>query len=281
MQAIKGYERLVQGHPQVVDYQLSLAQASNNLGVHFRGRSLDDQAEPYYRAACDTLQRLTETYPDVSMYALSLGVVRLNTGNLLRDLGKHPEAMESYSRARQGLSGILAKEARHAVANLALTLVHGGEALTLARLGRHAEAKLGIETALNLSLEPPSAELRYDRALVQALADRHQAAVAEAVEVADAPEVTGREMQGLAAACALSAAAAVRDASTPAGERSDLREQYCLQAIELLRRAEQRGQFRVPAAIDQLRQNPDFAQLHSRDDFKMLISELRTTLDPE
>ena len=153
--------------------------------------------------------------------------------------------------------------------------------MTLARLGRHADAELAIKAALKLGLEPPSAELRYDRALVQALADDHQAAVAEAVEVADAPEVTGREMQGLAAACALSAAATVRDESTPAGERSDLHEQYCLRAIELLRRAEQRGQFRAPEAIDQLSQNPDFAQLHSRDDFKMLISELRTTLHLE
>ncbi len=281
LQALNGYERLVQGHPQVVDFQLSLAQANNNLGVHLRGRSLDDQAEPYYRAACDTLQRLTESYPEVSMYALSLGVARLNTGNLLRDLGKYPDAMESYSRARQGLSGILAKESRHAVANLALTLVHGGEALTLARLGRHADAELAIKAAMKLGLEPPSAELRYDITLVHALADRHRAAVAEAVEVAAAPEVTGREMLGLAAACALSADAAVRDELTPTGERSDLQSQYCLRAIEILRRAEQRGLFRAPAAIDQLRQNPDFAQLHSRDDFNMLVSEMRATLATE
>ena len=137
------------------------------------------------------------------------------------------------------------------------------------------------KTAMKLGLEPPSAELRYDITLVHALADRHRAAVAEAVEVAAAPEVTGREMLGLAAACALSADAAVRDELTPTGERSDLQEQYCLRAIEILRRAEQRGLFRAPAAIDQLRQNPDFAQLHSRDDFNMLVSEMRATLATE
>ena len=280
-QAVAGFRRMAEGHPHVVDYQLSLAQAGNNLGVHFRNLALDDQAEPYYRATCDTLQRLVENYPDVPSYAVSLAVGLLNTGNLSRDLGKYAEALEAYTRARQKLSGVLAKEPRQGVANRALTLVHGGEALTLARLERPADADLAIETAFKLCPDEPPAELQYDRALVQALAGRHKAAVAEAVETSDDSAVTGREMQGLAGACALSAAAVMRDESLSPEDRNDQHEQYCRRAIELLRRAQELGQFLARAAIERLRQDSDFASVQSRGDFRELVTELEQKVGSE
>ena len=105
------------------------------------------------------MQRLTDAYPEVQSYAVTLGVGLLNSGNLLRDLGQHQAALESYARAQRTLGGVLMKEPRHEVAKLALAKVHGGKALTLARLARHADAAVSIAAAFELCPDQSPAEL--------------------------------------------------------------------------------------------------------------------------
>ncbi|MBI3863038.1 MAG: protein kinase [Planctomycetia bacterium] len=272
--AFDTFRRLAEEHPRVVNYQLSLMQAGNNLGVHLRSFGLDEQARPYYQTTCDTLQRLADSFPDDQNFAVYLGVGLCNNGNLLRDVGEYAQALETYSRARQILQRVLAREPRQVLANQALPLIHGGEALTLARLGRSTQADEAMETALRLCDGPPPAEVCYDRALILGLTGRHQSAATLAIQTADDPAVTPREMTGLAAACSLASAAALHDLQLTAQQQSDLHEQYGHQAVELLRRAQGLGQFKSPATLERMRQEPDFAPLQARTDFLDFVNSL-------
>jgi serine/threonine-protein kinase len=273
-QARSRVQQLAEAHPHVLEYQLSLARANNNLGVSYRKQLRDDLAEPSYRASVATFQHLVEVYPQVTKITVSLGVGQLNLGNLTRDLGKFDEALGWYAQSRQTLEGVLKKEPRQALANLAVALTHGGEALTLARLGRHAEARTHGETAARLCPAPPVAELPCERALVFALAGEHAQAAATAAEAAKDPAVTGRELQSLAGACALAAGAVSRDTKRGAEERNDLRERYSKMALEYLRKAQAQGFFHSKRAIELLGKDPDVAALQGRADYQGFVAEL-------
>jgi serine/threonine-protein kinase len=273
-QARAQYQRLVEAHPHVAGYQADLATANNNLGVFYRNEGRDDLAEPYYRAAQETYQRLVDAYPQVTGYTVSLGGAQFNRGNLSCDLGQQAEALTWFARSRATLEGVLKKEPRQALANAFLPLAYGGEALALARLQRHAEAARSLQAAFKLCPGRAPADLKYFRVLVEALAGRHAPAVAEANDAAKDPELTSRQLVGLAGACALAAEAVARDTQLLATQGKRLREEYAVQAMALLRKARAAGYFKAGPTIDQLGQSPDLAALRPRADFQQFVREL-------
>jgi tetratricopeptide (TPR) repeat protein len=232
-----------------------------NRGLHYQIRGLWDKAEQDFLEAARIVEHLTAAHAGVADYPIALGEFYGDLGELLLTTGKAQAALDWYGKAIAQLQPILKQAPKDSRANYQLIRMHEGTARSLARLSKYAEALQAWERAIQLAKGPLQDGFRVGRAVT--LARMHEPARA----TGDLEDLLNKECSAATlynAACVFALSAA-----TPAlePERAD---QYAARAVELLRKATEKGFHNVEA----MKRDTDLLSLHQRADFTQLLVDL-------
>jgi tetratricopeptide (TPR) repeat protein len=275
-------EELVEKNPGRPQLRMELAQTYDALGLtcaHLL--QTREPSQEYFQKARGLLEPLVEAHPEVAGYAVSLGSVCINAGEVLREQHRADEALEWHHQAVRTLKRALALNPRsQELRNFAVS-AHGTRAQTFERLGRFGAAAEDWSRAIELADGDPRRDLfRVSRALCWLRQGAHAAALAEAEEMAAGPKPDGGTLYNLACVVSLASAAAERDPRLSAPGRSALAEHCRRRALELLLRAHAVGAFATPEMLDTLRKDDDLAPLRGRDDFRQFLNEVSGPVKP-
>jgi tetratricopeptide (TPR) repeat protein len=101
------WQKLVEEHPDVASYRVSLGDSLNGLGIIASESGRPAEALESYEKAVAVYQKLVDAYPDVTRYLMAVGRTENNIATLLRDTGRPAKALlanEKALRARQKLA---------------------------------------------------------------------------------------------------------------------------------------------------------------------------------
>jgi tetratricopeptide (TPR) repeat protein len=255
-------EPLAREYPTIAHYQQFLANTQNNLGLVYKSTRRWAEAEDALHRALTVRERVVREHPDGVEYAEELGGALCNLGNLLRQRNQSEPALAWYSKAIRTLEEVLRRQSGRAQARQFLRNAHTGRAQALDALGRYGLALPDWDQAVALAEEPARTDLRLLRACSLARLGKHDQATAAVEELAGREQASGDLLYNVACVYALSVGFAEREPR--------LRERYATRAVEVLRRATEKG-FRNVALIQQ---DPDLAAIRGRGDFQKLLTEL-------
>jgi tetratricopeptide (TPR) repeat protein len=218
-------------------------------------------------------EKLVRDNPTVGGY-IGLGVSYSALGKIVCEQSKPQDALDWYAKALRTLQTARQAEPGHTQAREALRDNYRGRADAFARLQRHAESLADWDRALELDTWPDRNELRLQHAQALARVGEHAQATAEARGLAEGKDLPGGVLYALARVYALSAKAVhagqFKGAVLPQAERDKLAEQYAAHAIDLLRKAQGAGFFKLQANVAQLKGDRDLDWLREREAFKKL-----------
>jgi tetratricopeptide (TPR) repeat protein len=273
-QALDLHRRLAREHPEVTEYQAGLASAWNNLGI-FQANTGDSRgAITSWEQAREVYASLSNAHPEVTEYLTGLAGTCCNLGILLRDDGKATKSLERFDEAIRRLEEVRGRVPDDAAARTYLVNSHMNRARTLHGLGRHREARVDWDAAVGVDPGPRGPMLRRSQAQALAWAGQYAQAVQVVEQPAALQKLSAPALCDLAWVYALSARAAAGDAARPLPEREQTAERWARQAVDLLRRSHQGGQFRTPRAIQAARESRDLDFLRGRDDFQHWLAQL-------
>jgi tetratricopeptide (TPR) repeat protein/tRNA A-37 threonylcarbamoyl transferase component Bud32 len=268
---LENREKLAAEFPDGREYKVHLADAHTAFGKFLKQAGRVAEAEAQLRRGLEVRTRLAVDNPEVLAYACQLGVTYCDLGSLVLDQGGHEAGLGWFGQAVTVLLAARTRGAVPAWTQDPLRRAHDGSAVALERLGRHAAAADELARAI---AETTDAALRLrsraHRTVCLAHAGQYGPAVQEAEELAREKELAGNSLCDLAHTFALAAAVAKDD--------NDLAERYAARAVELLVRARDKGGLDRTFSRQEVEQDPDFAALGRRDDFKKLIADLKDRL---
>jgi serine/threonine protein kinase len=141
------WRKLVEEHPDVASYQVSLGDSLNGLGIIASETGRPAEALASYEKAVGVYQKLADAYPDVTRYLMAIGRTENNIATLLRDTGRPAEALlanEKALRARQKLA-----DTHPAVSEFQkdVALTHNDMAVALQMTGKRDDCVAALERA--------------------------------------------------------------------------------------------------------------------------------------
>jgi tetratricopeptide (TPR) repeat protein len=266
-QALALQQPLARAFPNNTFYQQSLAATHHNLGAVYEDSGRPRQAEASYRDALAIKEKLLRAYPTEFRFALDVAATYRNLGNLM---GKKnfKTALEWYNRAIRATEPVVRQAPQNAWARESLVSAHEGRAALWKQLGQPAKALADWDRLVKLAQPAARDSWRLRRALALAQAGEYTRATAEADALAKGKSLWPKDLANLARIHGLAAAAVGKDARLSAAEKAAQAQRHAGRAVELLRRAAQRGY----KDLAQLPKDPDLALLRERADFKKLLA---------
>ncbi len=281
-QALDQQRLLAADYPGVPDYRQELAAILTNLGLVIARQGRSAEAVPLYQEAIGLLDELIREAPQVPDHRLRRAVAEVNLAAALRG-DQSAEAEEQYRKAIVTLEA-LSRLYPRAMAYLgALGKAHADYARFLGDTGRDDEALAAFDRAIAcqrqaLSTDTRNARLRSEAAqaylgrafvLVDRKADPAGAAAAVAAAIIEAKST--EPVDHLQAAALLARCAEAAGKTDPSAA-----EEHAARAVAVLRDAVEARRIVVPTDLD----DPAFAALKGRDDFKAVRQKLRSRVDP-
>jgi serine/threonine-protein kinase len=261
-QAMGIQEKLAADFPTVPMYRQGLARSHNNLGALLADEGKRAEAEASYRRSLTIKEKLVADFPTVPQYYIELGGGQVNFGKLLWSRKEIDESLEWYARAITTLETVIRRVEVDVIAQQFLRNAYWNRALAYDDLKRHAEAAADWEKAIELSPESQRPRVRIDRAISRAKAGKADAAIKEAVELAE----NANALTLYNAAFVFALAADRRD--EPGGSLS--KEECAMRAVALLQQAVAKGWKNAA----HMKKDDDLKALRERPDFKKLVAEL-------
>jgi serine/threonine-protein kinase len=243
------------------------ANACNALAVAYTRFGQRAEALAEYRKATEMTEELVREFPTNVDYAAALGLYYGNLGDVSRDPDMPQPALEWYVKSVDQLEALFGRRPDQAVCRQYLVQSHEKRADFLGGIDRHAEALLDWERAAELSSGAPSIRMRLALCLVQLRRVAQAVAIADALSKLD--RATPADCYNLSCVYALALAAS---------DDEHFADQCSERAIALLNRSRRAGFFDDAAKVEHLRNDPDFAGLRGRDDFRKFFEELVTAV---
>jgi serine/threonine protein kinase len=248
-------------------HRYDLGRLLSDLGYGLKQTGDLPGATETIREAMAMLEKSVADSPNVPERALALAVSYGNFGGVLGDGGQLEAALEWYGKALDLLQAMTGNKLPIAQYRQHLRNTHGSRAMALDKLKRYVEAVNDWDRAVELDDERV-ARIHLGRALSLAHAGKYSRAVIGAKELSEWPAAPADVLYGIA--CVYSICSGNHDASQPTAKSSHVLEPYGLRAIELLRRAVEKG-WKDAARI---MNDPDLDPLRQREDFQKLLHEL-------
>ena len=156
-------------------------------------------------------------------------------------------------------------------ARLELWQARRSHAEVLSKLGRYKESLAAWDQLVELSGVDTAHVARLGRAEALARVGDHAKAAAEAKDLLGKAKGVGPILYRLAAINARAASGVEKDASLPPAERTRLRSQDATAAVDVIRLAHTARYFADPTRLKELKEDPDFESLRSREDFRKFL----------
>ena len=258
------YQRLILDFPSKPDYRDGLSSCIGNLGIALLEQGRKSEAIALYHESSRLCLSLIQEFPDVPAYQTHLAGTYCNIGGLLSD-GEDPSlSLEYFDNAIAALKSVLARDSRDGAAREFLTNAYALKAKALTRLKRFDEAILASDQAIEWVDDRRRAGFILMKNGILSHTDP-QRAREEVEQLLQQP--TGDVTVLYNAACFY---------SLLAGRMSDAteKEQCALRSLELLEKAFLEGYFSHPQRQAELAQDPDFAPLRTRTDFRDFVQKL-------
>jgi serine/threonine protein kinase len=283
--AIDIRELQVQKHKAVADYAEELARAYYNLALWHKDQDQFKEAEKLFRDSLAIWERLVREQPMRTELVTAVFRTRNNLAHLLRETGRWEEALAEYVPTEQALRQILRDDERNAGAMEGLRNVHWGRAQTLELLERWQEAVQEWDRTLEIEqrIQPMSYRNRVLllRARARAHVGQHADAARDVLELANKPSLDGGDYLAAAKVFAAASAAVRRDTNLTGADREQQAEAHAARAVEMLKKAQGAGHFKITANIARMEKDTDLKLLRQREDFNKLVAELETSKQPE
>jgi tetratricopeptide (TPR) repeat protein len=259
-------EKLRSDYPAAAEYRRELAATLTNLGhlyVHLKKRPA---AEEHYRRALALQEKLATDFTATPSYGVELGNTYFGFGVLLLVNGEAADSLQWFDKAVHTLSPLHEKYPRDILAKHHLRNGHRGRAEAYDRLEQFGEAVRDWDRAVELSSHEERPKHRAARAYSLVRAGEVARAIAEAAEL--------RQMAGWTADQWYNFACVYSIAST---RRTEQRQKYADQAMELLRQAVTAGW----SDAAHMKVDVDLDPLRDRGDFRMLLANLEKESPPK
>lgn len=273
--ALNIQERLAISFPNRVEFRYESAKSYGHLGYTWMTLGRNTEAKVAIDKSIEIFDQLVRENNSEINFQFSFAYFVGTKALLKREEGNFIDSIILNTKAIQTLEGALDREPNSFEGKYFLlqNLMHRAE--TLVRLGRESEARKDWERIVKVGESQIHPDLCVQRAMSLARLGKHAAAVAEI----DAMEAKGIEPdQGLynfACTYSLAIVAAERDLNLTESERSKLAQEYGKRAVEMLRKARDRGFF-TPFTINYLENDSDLSALRSLEDFRLLLQELKS-----
>lgn len=278
-EAIEVRRQLVADFPDQAEFRSKLAGLYDVHATMLAKRGEHDKAASDYEQELELLRRLASQAPEtgalrreVARVSRRLGGTSCNQGNALTDQGDFEAALAWYEKAVAALDPVVKQTPADEEARLFLAKSLWGQARSLDALERYAEAanKWGAAS------ETVQDNYRWMFLAGQALSLVRTGAYGEATEMMQINEARENpQIQFTAAATfALASTWAAKDAAIDVEQRARRAEQLASAAVQSLVACQAAGWFAVQQRKRQLLQDPDFAALRGRDDYRGLTLEL-------
>ena len=258
------YQRLIIDFPSEPDYRDGLSSCMGNLGIALAEQGRKPEAIALYQESSRRCLSLIQEFPDVPAYQTQLAGGYCNVGGLLSD-GEDPSlSLEYFDNAVTTLKSVLARDSRDGAAREFLANAYASKAKALTRLKRFDEAILASDQAIEWVDDRRRAGFILIKNGILSHTDPQRAK--EEVEQL-LQQATGDVDVLYNAACFY---------SLLAGRMSDAteKEQCAVRSLELLEKAFLEKYFSRPQRQAQLAQDPDFAPLRTRTDFRDFVQKL-------
>jgi serine/threonine protein kinase/tetratricopeptide (TPR) repeat protein len=250
------FDRLVTDFPANEHYRHNRADSWYNVGEALAKLKRYKDSDAAYRTAADEYARLAAEAPEEAKRTAELAVTWVTLGDLARSARNDEAAVDWYDKAIARLGASPGEGA--------LRDAHMGRAEILAGRNQFAEAIKDWDAAIAVAEQDRRPGLRLRRTRTLVAAGQPDKAASEVKELVVATKADSETLD--AAARVLALAAGKADATSANG--------YAAEAVALLRRAQSAGHYRQKGARDELQNDPDFAALRGRDDFRGLVKEV-------
>ena len=283
-QAITLRHQLMEEFPSLPEHKHELAKHYNALGnlLSFGDGRLK-QALEAFRTAISIQEKLVAALPTVPDYRHQLALSRSNLGALLAEKRRPEEAAELFRAAANDCQDLVKRSSGLPEYRQTLAMALGNLGNVLFDLEKTGDAGPVLEEAIAhqttlLQGNPQNDQYRQQLgkelwllAKVRVRLGDHAGATET---VAQMPQAVPKDFEAYHLAAGIFSYCiplAEKDAKLPEPERQALGKKYGAQAIHLVREAIKKGW-----VAKQLRDDPDFEPLRTRDDFKRLLKELET-----
>jgi len=246
---------LVAAQPDNDAFDSLLGNVHNTLGLLYKGRGDREHALEELTAACAVRLRIAQRSPNVPRHQVMLGGSHCNVGNLLVD--DDPEAARtSFDAAMAVLHPVVQAQSRDGTARSFLLNSLAGRGKANVALEQWVAAADDWDRCCALTPAQHLSYFAHQRVQARARAGQGEQALAEAETLAGAAKDAAAHATA-ARVFALAATALAGEPRTRAGDG----------AIAQLRAMLALGQYSVAS----LRDDPDFAALRDREDFRQLV----------
>jgi serine/threonine protein kinase len=275
-EAVQTWRNLVKQYPREPAHRHRLAMSLLRLGGICRDRGRLEEAFKILSEALDLYSQHVREFPRDVGNRLQLAATWHSVGTVVFRQKNYTKAEEAFGQALAILEPLSAKAPAVPAyrRDLANTRAHLGK--TLLASGRSEGAARAFAQALPgwrdlVAAEPGSSDYRNGLAETLAEMGDHEGAVKEAAELVRIGQGQAATFCAAADVLAVCVRTVLADTSVPEARRRELGQAYADQAMDLLRKAVQKGY----QGIGQFQNNPDLDPLRSRADFKKLLAELK------
>ncbi len=263
--AIGAIDRLAAEYPSMPNYRLEQELCLMSYGKFLGETDRPVEASEQFRRAIAVGEKLVAEDPAGPWYKHTLGLSCGYFANVIRDGNNPAGSLEWYDKALPLLTEAYRRDPREDLANSALYKCHGDHARALDLLGRPDEAILELDRAMGIAPASMKPGTRAIRTISLVRAGQLQEALAELDELTRSDSSDPSFHHDLARAYALAGA------NLPANAV-----EFGKRAIEQLEKAMDAGfQDRKP-----ITNNPDFALLRDRADFRKLLAHQQEKCPP-
>jgi serine/threonine-protein kinase len=274
-QALAFAQKVLAKDPTNLKYQDHVADCHRQMALCYESRDQNKEALEAFQTALAIKEKLRKSLAKETEWLTELGALQLNYGRFLGQNQRVEEALTTLANAIDTLGEAKKVPSRDNRSGRIFADALATRAFLLSKyLSKHDDALKEFDQALKECTKEDSNWLRLWRACCLARKGAYRQAVEAAADVAKSGSTEPRLDYDGACVYALADNAVAKDGKLADAEKSKIRDEFTLRAVELLEKAKTKKYFQTSSITKQFFGNNDFASIKDRKEFKRFVEEL-------
>jgi eukaryotic-like serine/threonine-protein kinase len=258
--------------PTNLKYQDHVADCHRQMALCYEGRDENKEALEAFQTALAIKEKLRNPLAKETEWLTEFGALQLNYGRFLAQNQRVEEALTTLANAIDTLGEAKKVPSRDNKSGRIFVDALAARAFILSKyLAKHDDALKEFDKALKECTKEDSQWLGLWRACCLARKGAYREAVDAAAAVAKNGSTEPRLDYDAACVYALADNAVAQDAKLADAEKSKIRDEFALRAVELLEKAKTKKYFQTSTNAKQFHGNTDFESIKDRKEFKQFV----------